>query len=94
MNVPKVTGVRKEKSSGGGGLGGPKLPSGIGGAILWAVSIALAIGIPLFILMGGVNQLKLIQTMGIIGQNIGNVVSQWIQQIKINFTDTGVYIQP
>lgn len=94
MNVPKVTGVRKEKSSGGGGLGGPKLPSGIGGAILWAVGIALAIGIPLFILMGGVNQLKLIQTMGIIGQNIGNVVSQLIQQIKINFTDTGVYIQP
>lgn len=94
MNVPKVTGARKEKSSGGGGLGGPKLPSGIGGAILWAVGIALAIGIPLFILMGGVNQLKLIQTMGIIGQNIGNVVSQWIQQIKINFTDTGVYIQP
>lgn len=93
MNVPKVTGVRKEKSS-GGGLGGPKLPSGIGGAILWTVGIALAIGIPLFILMGGVNQLKLIQTMGIIGQNIGNVVSQWIQQIKINFTDTGVYIQP
>lgn len=94
MNVPKVTGIRKEKSSGGGGLGDPKLPSGIGGAILWAVGIALAIGIPLFILMGGVNQLKLIQTMGIIGQNIGNVVSQWIQQIKINFTDTGVYIQP
>lgn len=94
MNVPKVTGVRKEKYSGGGGLGGPKLPSGIGGAILWAVGIALAIGIPLFILMGGVNQLKLIQTMGIIGQNIGNVVSQWIKQIQINFTDTGVYIQP
>ena len=94
MNVPKVTGVRREKSSGGGGLGGPKLPSGIGGAILWAVGVALAIGIPLFILMGGVNQLKLIQTMDIIGQNIGNVVSQWIQQIKINFTDTGVYIQP
>lgn len=94
MNVPKVTGVRREKSSGGGGLGGPKLPSGIGGAILWTVGVALAIGIPLFILMGGVNQLKLIQTMGIIGQNIGNVVSQWFQQIKINFTDTGVYIQP
>ena len=69
MRLPKSKGVRRE-SSGGSSGGGIGLPSGMGELILAIVGTVFIVGLGLFILLGGVNQVKLFQTISNLGISI------------------------
>lgn len=93
MKLPKSKGVRRE-SSGGSSGGGIGLPSGIGELIFAIVGTVLLIGLALFILLGGVNQVKLFQTISNLGISIAQFMSNLINKVRFEITDTGIYLRP
>ena len=93
MKLPKSKGVRRESSSGSsdGGIG---LPSGIGTLIFTIVGTVFIVGLGLFILLGGVNQVKLFQIISNLGISIAQFMSNLINKIRFEITDTGIYLRP
>ena len=93
MRLPKSKCVRRGSSSGssGGGIG---LPSGMGELILAIVGTVFIVGLGLFILLGGVNQVKLFQTISNLGISIAQFMSNLINKIRFEITDTGIYLRP
>lgn len=58
------------------------------------IGIAVAAGLILFILLGGINQRKFFETMKNIGVNIGEKVASWIHPDDIQVEDDGIYLRP
>ncbi len=81
----------KKPSSRGG-----KKEEGQGGKIFTKVVFTLlAIGALIFVLMGGVNQRKLIETVMEISHRISRNLIDWFEgKNPIDITDDGVYIEP
>lgn len=86
--LPRIFG-NKGKMSSGGGSGG----RGIGGLADIIVSIVVFLAI-LFVLMGGINQRKFIESTFKLGEDIGKTVSGWFGADNIEINEDGVYIKP
>lgn len=62
---------------------------------LWkAIGIVLAIGVLLFVFMGGINQRKAIEWVMEFSRRIGDTVSSWFNPDDVVVNDDGVYYIP
>lgn len=62
---------------------------------LWkAIGILLAVGVLLFVLMGGINQRKAVEWFMEFGRRIGDTVDSWFNPDDIVVNDDGIYYKP
>lgn len=62
---------------------------------LWkAIGIVLAVGVLLFVFMGGINQRKAIEWVMEFSRRIGDTVSSWFNPEDVVVNDDGVYYIP
>ena len=48
----------------------------------------------LFVLLGGINQVKFWQAMKDIGQKIGETIFGWVKDVDVEVNDKGIYLKP
>lgn len=92
VRLPNAWSSKKSKdgTGRGGGAGGKLNTEGLFGFI-GAIILVLII---LFVLLGGVNQKKVVTWIFDFAHNVGYKVSSWFDPDKIDITDDGVYYRP
>ena len=58
------------------------------------VGVVFLIGLILFVLLGGINQRKFIETVYRISQRWGETISQWFNPDSIVVNNDGIYLDP
>ena len=88
VKIPKVKVKLKNKQNSG------SIGEETGQAVFKVVLVIIGVGLVLFILLGGINQRKFLESIFRIGSNIGEKTENITSPDIIDITDDGIYLNP
>ena len=89
VKIPKVKVKLKNGQKNSGSIG-----EETGQAVFKAVMVIIGVGLVLFVLLGGINQRKFLESIFRIGSNIGEKTEKVTSPDIIDITDDGIYLNP
>ena len=89
VKIPKVKVKLKNEQKNSGSIG-----EETGQAVFKVILTIIGVGLVLFILLGGINQRKFLESIFQIGSNIGEKTENITSPDIIDITDDGIYLNP